>query len=53
VIKTRLGYHIVQVLERDPQRLLDPDARLVLQTKAIRQWLEARQAQSNIEILLP
>jgi len=52
VIKTRLGSHIIKVLERDAQRPLDPDARLVLQTKAIRQWLEERRAQSKIEILL-
>jgi parvulin-like peptidyl-prolyl isomerase len=53
VIETRLGFHIVQVVERNPQRPLDPDAYLVLQEGALRAWLEQRRAQSQIEILLP
>ena len=52
VIKTRLGYHLIQVLDRDPQRPLDPDASMVLQAQALHQWLETRRGQSKIEILL-
>lgn len=53
IIKTMLGYHIVQVLERAPNRLLTADARRVLQLQALEDWLEARREQSEIEILLP
>jgi peptidyl-prolyl cis-trans isomerase C len=44
VIQTGAGFHILQVLERDPQRPLDPDARLVLQSQAL-QDLAARRGQ--------
>jgi parvulin-like peptidyl-prolyl isomerase len=53
VIETRLGYHIVQVIERDPQRLLEPSARLILQAKALQSWLKERRSQSDIQILVP
>jgi parvulin-like peptidyl-prolyl isomerase len=53
VIKTRLGYHILQVIERDPQRLLEPDARQALQEQALGQWLVEQRSQSQIEIYLP
>jgi parvulin-like peptidyl-prolyl isomerase len=53
VIETSLGFHILQVIERDPQRPLDPEARLVWQEKALQDWLEAQQKQSDIEILIP
>jgi parvulin-like peptidyl-prolyl isomerase len=53
VIKTRMGYHILQVIERDTQRPLTPDARLVLQTQALHQWLAERRRQSDIQIMLP
>jgi len=53
VIKTRLGYHILQVIQRDPQRPLDPDARRKLQSQALRNWLEKQRSQSTIQVLLP
>ena len=51
VIHTRLGYHILEVIERDPQHPLDPDARLALQTQAVAQWLAQRRSQSEIKII--
>jgi peptidyl-prolyl cis-trans isomerase C len=48
VIPTDVGFHIVRILARDPQRTLSPDARLSLQELALRQWLEAQSAQANI-----
>ncbi len=51
VIHTRLGYHILEVIERDPQHPLDPEARLVLQSQAVRQWLDQRRKQSEIKIM--
>jgi len=52
VIETPAGFHILQVLERDPQHPLSPDARLVLGTQAVSEWLAARRTQSQIEITL-
>lgn len=53
VIETSAGFHILQVLEYDPQRPLTPEALMALQTQAISDWLEARRSESDIEILLP
>jgi peptidyl-prolyl cis-trans isomerase C len=53
VIQTPLGFHIVKVLERDPARSLEPNARLILQGQALAEWLQQRRAQSDIQILLP
>ena len=53
VIKTDLGYHIIQVIAVDPQHPLSPDARLTLQHKALEQWLQDQRAKSTIKILTP
>lgn len=53
VIETKVGFHILQVIERDPARLLEPDARLTLQMRALEKWLMDRRATSDIQILLP
>lgn len=53
VVKSEVGFHIVQVIAREPARVISPDARRVLQHKALRSWLEARRNASQIEILLP
>lgn len=52
VIETRLGFHILQVIERRTNRPLDPEARLALQKKALQAWMADRRSQSEIEILL-
>ena len=52
IIKSDLGYHIVQVLDKDI-RPLSPEARNFLQHKAVEDWLTERREQSEIEILLP
>lgn len=53
VIRTRNDFHILQVIERDPQRPLSPEARLALQTQALQSWLQAQRNQSDIQVLLP
>jgi peptidyl-prolyl cis-trans isomerase C len=53
VIKSQIGFQIIEVIERDPERLLDPDARIVLQEKAFHDWLATKRDQSEIEIFLP
>ncbi|RPI34313.1 MAG: hypothetical protein EHM70_03245 [Chloroflexota bacterium] len=52
VIETPLGFHILEVIERDAQRLLDPDARLTLQSLSIKSWLAERRSQSEIQIFV-
>lgn len=53
VIETRHGFHIVQVIEVDALRPLEPDARLALQAQSLEKWLEERRGQSEIVELLP
>jgi parvulin-like peptidyl-prolyl isomerase len=53
VIRSQVGYHIIQVIAREPSRALSPDARRVLQHKALQDWLKSRKDGSKIEILLP
>jgi peptidyl-prolyl cis-trans isomerase C len=50
VIETRLGFHIIQVIERQTDRPLDPDARRALQRKAVMDWLQTQRESSTIEI---
>jgi peptidyl-prolyl cis-trans isomerase C len=53
VIETEIGFHIIQVIERDPNRILEQDALLALQVKAVNDWLEERRNQADIELFLP
>jgi len=53
IIESRSGFHIIQVIERDPHRQLNPDARLALQKQAVRDWLKLRKEQSQIILTLP
>ncbi len=52
VITTDVGFHIVKVLEKDPNRSLSPDAYLALQELALKNWIEQQRQQSNI-VLAP
>jgi parvulin-like peptidyl-prolyl isomerase len=51
VIATGAGFHILRLLERDPQRPLSPDARLALQELALQDWLEQERRSSEIELM--
>lgn len=53
VIQTSAGYHILQVLEREPLLPLEFDARLALQRRAVQDWLVARRSQSQIQVFTP
>ena len=52
IIKTSYGFHIVYVIERDPNRALSTDARTEMQRKTLNNWLKERRAQSQVEILV-
>jgi peptidyl-prolyl cis-trans isomerase C len=53
VIQTAAGYHILQVVEREPGYPLEPEARLALQRRALADWLAGRRSQSQIQVLVP
>jgi peptidyl-prolyl cis-trans isomerase C len=53
VISTSNGYHIIEVIEKDAQHTLSPDALLFLQRQALENWLETQRSQGNIEITIP
>jgi peptidyl-prolyl cis-trans isomerase C len=52
IIKSAVGFHIIQVVARDTKQPISPDVRLVLQRNAIQAWLENQRNQSRIEMLL-
>jgi peptidyl-prolyl cis-trans isomerase C len=53
VIATDVGFHIVRILARDPQRPLSPDAHLALQELALKTWIEQQRQQSDIVFTQP
>jgi peptidyl-prolyl cis-trans isomerase C len=53
VIETPIGFHILQVIERDPQHTLAPDALRFMQDQALSRWIAEQRKQSQIEINLP
>ena len=52
VITTDVGFHIVRVLEHDPNRPLSPDAYLALQELALKKWIDEQRQQATI-VLAP
>jgi parvulin-like peptidyl-prolyl isomerase len=49
VVPSLLGYHIVQVVERDPNREVSPDNLHLLQERALQEWVEGLWAQAVIQ----
>lgn len=52
IIPTSYGFHIVEVIEVDPQHPLSHDALLFVQELALEKWLEDKRSASKIEILI-
>jgi peptidyl-prolyl cis-trans isomerase C len=50
VIVTPAGFHILTVLDRDPQHPLSPDALLRMQELALQEWLARSRAHSDIDL---
>lgn len=50
IIPTSYGYHIVYVIERDPNYPLSSEALILKQREALVNWLAERRAQSSVEI---
>jgi peptidyl-prolyl cis-trans isomerase C len=49
VIKSEVGFHILQVVERDMNHQLSPEAYLILQEKALSDWLQQQRSTARIE----
>jgi peptidyl-prolyl cis-trans isomerase C len=50
VITSDIGYHLIQVIERDPNHPLSPDALAMMQHQAVQTWLTDKQKTSQIEM---
>jgi peptidyl-prolyl cis-trans isomerase C len=53
VVQAQQGYLIIQVIARDTQHPLSPDARLALQKQALQKWLQDQRTQSKVQVLAP
>jgi peptidyl-prolyl cis-trans isomerase C len=53
VINTKIGYHILYLVERDENHSLQPDARMALQENTLHQWINEQRNKSEIQILSP
>lgn len=49
IVRSSLGYHIVQVLERDPARPLGPGQQAALYRYRLESWLAEQRTQAQIE----
>jgi parvulin-like peptidyl-prolyl isomerase len=51
VVQSAFGYHLVQVLERDPARKLEGDLFVKVQKQAMENWLDGLRAQAKVQRL--
>jgi peptidyl-prolyl cis-trans isomerase C len=49
VVNSTLGYHIVQVIERDTARAVNPENLRLLQDRALQEWIEGLWAQAEVQ----
>jgi len=49
VVTSLMGYHIVQVIERDPARSVSPENLGFLQNQAVQEWIEGLWAQAEVQ----
>jgi parvulin-like peptidyl-prolyl isomerase len=49
VVQSSFGFHIIEVLERDPNRVLSPENLQHLRERAFQDWIESLWAQAEIE----
>lgn len=53
VIQSDLGYHIIQVINRDNEHPLSPDALSKLQHASLQSWLQQQRAEATVNYYLP
>jgi parvulin-like peptidyl-prolyl isomerase len=51
VVQSAFGYHLVQVLERDPARKLEGEMFVKVQQQAMENWLNGLRAQAQVQRL--
>jgi parvulin-like peptidyl-prolyl isomerase len=51
VVQSQFGYHIVQMLERDPARKLEGEQSVKVQQQAMENWLNTLRAQAKVQRL--
>ncbi|HUV90140.1 MAG TPA: peptidylprolyl isomerase [Anaerolineae bacterium] len=49
VVSSALGYHVVQVVERDPAGPVSPENLRLMQDRAVQEWVEWLWAQASVE----
>ena len=52
IIQSDLGFHIIQVIERDPQRTLQTEVLQQARQKALQDWVEGQKSSAVIEIFV-
>ena len=52
VIGSALGYHVVQVVERDPDHPVSPESLQLLRERAVQEWVESMWAQAEVQRLV-
>lgn len=50
VITTDVGYHIVKVIAREPNRLLSSDALVALQEDALKNWIDTQKQSADVKL---
>jgi len=53
VIHSKIGYHIIQVIERDANHALSPDALQLFQHQALQKWLSDQRGKAQIVVVSP
>jgi foldase protein PrsA len=53
IVKTDFGYHIIEVVEKDPSREIPEDMLPVWRQNMFMRWLEAERAAAEVEYLIP
>jgi peptidyl-prolyl cis-trans isomerase C len=51
-VASDIGWHIILVIEKDPDHALSPDSLLSMQHQALNAWLTQRRSESTIDILI-
>lgn len=49
VVSSALGYHVVQVVERDPAGPVSPENLRLMQDRAVQEWIEGLWAQASVQ----
>ena len=52
VIRTQFGYHLLQVIQKEPHREVPPEILPALRQQAFQRWLESERAGATIELIV-